>query len=208
MVDRFLINLNRGEGREEKLAKWRKRKESLVLSIFLVIFLVLSSFNYNNHKSMENLIHTKEQKIARVNRELDELKRKGQNVSKDDVMAIARLEQTRFLWTKKFFAIANMLPKNVAVTGMEFANDAFIISYIAKVKKEEKDFDKISEIMELMKGTEDFYTDFASIKFDQSHRIVVENQDILSFKVVCNLRKTVTTKKSPERRDLMERRRM
>jgi len=208
MLDRFLINLNRGEGREEKLAKWRRRKESLVLTAFLLIFLILTSFNYNNHKSMQNLIQTKEQKIARVNRELDELKRQGQNVSKDDVMAIARLEQTRFLWTKKFFAIADMLPKNAAVTGMEFNNDAFIISYIAKVKKEEKDFDKISEIMELMKGTEDFYEDFASIKFDQSHRIVVEGQDILSFQVACALRKTVTTKKSAERRDLMDRRRM
>jgi len=203
MVDRFLINLNRGEGREEKMARWKRRKESLILSVFLALFLVLSILNYNNHKAMKTLIVSKEQKIERVNRELDELKREGQNVSKADVLALARLEQNRFLWTKKFYSIAEMLPKNVAVTGMEFANDAFIIRYISKVRKDEKDFDKISEIMELMKNTQDFYEDFADIKFDQSHRIKVEGQDILSFSVVCKMRKTVTTKKSKADRSRM-----
>lgn len=203
MVDRFLINLNRGEGREEKLARWRRRKESIILSVFLVIFLILTIFNYNNHKSMQELISSKDAKIARINRELDELKREGQNVSKADVLALARLEQTRFLWTKKFYSMAEMLPKDVAVTGMEFANDSYIIRYIAKVRKEEKDFDKISEIMELMKNTQDFYEDFVDIKFDQSHRINVDGQDILAFSTVCKLRKTETTKKSKTNRSRM-----
>lgn len=208
MVERFLINLNRGEGREEKLARWRRRRESLTMTVFLIIFLIMSAFNYNNHKSLQSLIDAKESKVTRINRELDELKRQGQNVSKEDVMSIANLEKTRFLWTKKFFAISDMLPKDLAVTGMEFANDIFTIRYIAKVKKDEKDFDRISEVIELMKGTQDFYSDFANIKFDQSHRIIVDSQDILSFSIKCDLRKTVKSRRSSRSPTSAERRRM
>jgi hypothetical protein len=49
--------------------------------------------------------------------------------------------------------------------------------------------------MELLKGTEDFFKDFMDIKFSESQRITVEGQDILSFAVQCNLRKTVTATK-------------
>ena len=200
MIDRFLINLNRGEGREEKIARWRRRRESVTISVFLALFIVLTVFNLNNHQTMQELINAKEAKISRINRELDELKRQGQNVSKADVLNIARLEQQRFLWTKKFFALADILPKGIAITGLEFASDAFTVKFIAKIKKEEKDFDKISEIMEMLKNTSDFYADFADIKFDQSHRIVVDKQDVLAFSVACKLRKTVTTRKSSSRR--------
>jgi Tfp pilus assembly protein PilN len=195
MVDRFLINLNRGEGQEEKAARWRKRQESITLYAFGLVFIVLIVFNYNNHKALRELIQTKERKIVRINRELEELKRQGQNVSKVDVLALAKLEQTRFLWTKKFKALAEILPDNTAVTGMEFANDAFVIKFVARIKPEVKDFEKISEIMELLKGTEDFFKDFMDIKFSESQRITVEGQDILSFAVQCNLRKTVTATK-------------
>lgn len=203
MVDKFLINLNRDEGQEEKLARWRKRRESITMYSFLAVFLILTIFAYNNHKAMSRLIQTKEEKIARINIELDELAKEGQKVSKEDVMAIAKLEKTRFLWAKKFWAIAEVLPKEIAVTGMEFTNNQLIIKFISKVKFQEKDFDKIDEIMVLLKGTEDFYKDFQNIKFDKSSRIVVDGQDILSFSVLCTLRKTIQAEKRSTRRRVM-----
>lgn len=203
MVDKFLINLNRDEGQEEKLARWRKRRESITMYSFLAVFLILTIFAYNNHKAMSRLIQTKEEKIARINIELDELAKEGQKVSKEDVMAIAKLEKTRFLWAKKFWAIAEVLPKEIAVTGMEFTNNQLVIKFISKVKFQEKDFDKIDEIMVLLKGTEDFYKDFQNIKFDKSSRIVVDGQDILSFSVLCTLRKTIQAEKRSTRRRVM-----
>jgi len=191
MVDKFLINLNRGEGQEEKLVRWRKRRESITLYSFLVIFIILSIFTYNNHKALTHLVNTKEDKIRRINNELDELQKQGQNVSKEDVMAIARLEKTRFLWTRKILALAEVLPDDIAVTGMEFKNNAFIIKFISRIRKDERDFDKIDEIMELLKNTEDFYRDFSNIKFDKSSRIVVDGQEILSFSVLSTLRVTI-----------------
>jgi hypothetical protein len=112
-------------------------------------------------------------------------------VSKEDVMAIARLEKTRFLWTRKILALAEVLPDDIAVTGMEFKNNAFIIKFISRIRKDERDFDKIDEIMELLKNTEDFYRDFSNIKFDKSSRIVVDGQEILSFSVLSTLRVTI-----------------
>ncbi len=203
MVDKFLINLNRDEGQEEKLARWRKRRESITMYSFLAVFLILTIFAYNNHKAMSRLIQTKEEKIARINIELEELAKEGQKVSKEDVMAIAKLEKTRFLWAKKFWAIAEVLPKEIAVTGMEFTNNQLVIKFISKVKFQEKDFDKIDEIMVLLKGTEDFYKDFQNIKFDKSSRIVVDGQDILSFSVLCTLRKTIQAEKRSTRRRVM-----
>ncbi|NQS99241.1 MAG: PilN domain-containing protein [candidate division Zixibacteria bacterium] len=195
MLDRFIINLNRGEGQEEKLARWHRRREAFMLYTFLCIFIVLTLFNYNNHRAMQGLIQIKEEKIERINRELEELQRQGQNVSKADVLALAQLEKNRFLWTKKFWSLAEILPRGVAVTGMEFNNEVYFIKFIARLKQGEKDFDRISELMELLRGTEGFYQDFMEIKFDESHRIVVEDQDILSFSVVCKLRKVVTTQR-------------
>ncbi|MBC8205059.1 hypothetical protein ISS30_07250 [bacterium] len=193
MIKSFKINLNKGEGQEEKLARWRRRRESITLTVFFLIFFFVSAFNYSNHKALKDLINIKENKISQIQHQLDELKREGQNVSKDDVIALARLEQTRFLWTKKFRALADVLPEHVAVTALEFNNDEFIVKLIARIKKNEKEFDKISEIMDLLKTTEDFYQDFASIKFDQSHRIIVDGQDILSFSIVSKLRQTIST---------------
>ena len=193
MVDRFLINLNRGEGQEEKLARWRKRRESFTLYSLLLIFIVISVLNYNNYQAMQDLVDTKESKIARIDTELTELQKQGQNVSKDDVLSIAKHEKTRFLWTKKLLTLAEVLPDEMAVIGMEFNNDAFIIKFISKIKKDQKDFEKISEIMDLLRGNQDFYEDFQDIKFNESHRIIVEDQDILSFSVKANLRKTIST---------------
>jgi len=203
MVEKFLINLNRDEGQEEKLARWRKRRESITMYSFLSVFLILTIFTYNNHKAMSQLIQNKEEKISRINKELENLAKEGQNVSKDDVMAIAKLEKTRFLWAKKFWALAEVLPNEIAVTGMEFTNNQMVIKFIAKVKSQEKDFDKIDEIMGLLKGTEDFYKDFQNIKFDKSSRIVVDGQDILSFSVVCTLRKTIQAEKRSTGRRMM-----
>ena len=202
MVTKFLINLNRGEGQEEKLARWRRRRENITLYSFLLIFLVLSAFTYNNHRTLKTLIDSKEAKIRRINNQLAELQKEGQNVSKEDVMAIARLEQQRFLWTKKLLTLAHVLPDDIAVTGLEFKNFDFIIKFIAKVRKEEKDFDKVNEIMTLLQNTEDFHRDFQDIKFDKSFRIEVDGQDILSFSVVAKLRKTVKAdqKRSSQRR--------
>ena len=200
MIDRVLINLNRGEGQEEKLARWHRRRESIVLYTFLLIFLILTLLTYNNYQAMQNLIQSKESKIARIERELEELQKQGQNVSKADVIAIAKLEKERFLWTKKIWALAEILPKGISITGLEFNNDVFFIKFIARIKPEEKDFDKISGVMDLLRGTESFYQDFMEIMFDKSQRIVVDEQDILSFTVVCKLRQTISRKDSGTRR--------
>jgi Tfp pilus assembly protein PilN len=195
MIDMFLINLNRTEGQEEKLARWRKRKESITIYSFLFIFLILAIFTYNNHRAMSGLIVAKEQKIKRINRELEELAKQGRNVSKEDVLAIAQLEKTRFLWTKKFKALAEVLPKDVAVTGLEYGNNIFLIDFISRIRPEEKDFEKINEIMGYLQNTEDFYQEFGDIKFNKSHRITVDGQDILSFSVICKVRKTIKASK-------------
>lgn len=196
MIDKFLINLNRDEGQEEKMARWRKRREAITMYSFLTVFIVLTLFTYSNHKALTQLVANKEEKIARINTELENLQKEGQNVSKDDVMAIAKLEKTRFLWSKKFWALAEVLPKDLCVTGMEFQNDHLVIKFISKIKSQQKDFDKIDEIISLMKNTEDFYKDFQNIKFDKSSRIVVDSQDVLSFNVVCTLRKTIKAQSS------------
>lgn len=203
MVKCFKINLNKGEGQEEKLSRWRRRRESMTLSVFFIIFLVLAMFNYSNHKALKELIDIKEDKYRQIQVELDELKEQGQNVSKEDVVALARLEKTRFLWTKKFWALSDILPKHIAVTSMELSNYEMIIKFISRIKMKEREFDKISEIMELLQTTQEFYQDFQSIKFDQSHRIVVDGQNILSFSIACKLRKAVTTKRRSKSRRIM-----
>ena len=187
MVRCFTVNLNKGEARAELVVRKQRRTQRIVMAVFVLAFLALGVLNLVNHMELNSVVTEKRDKITEIENQLEELQSIGQNVSKQDVLALSKLEKKRFLWTKRLEILAEILPEDMAVTGLEFHNFDFTIRAISQIKKTQKEFDQVSAFMDMLKGTPFFYQDFKGIRFEKSSRIGVEDQDILSLAIVCDV---------------------
>lgn len=185
MVKQFTINLNKGEGEQAVRVRRQERRAYLVLILFAIVFIVLAGLSWAQNEAINEVIQSRQAKLDRIRFELDSLKREGTKVSKDDVQALARLEGDRFLWARRLEKLAEILPPDLAVTGLEYQNKIFTIRCIAKVDTGVKEFEVISKFIELLKSTPEFRQGMFEIRFDQSLRKIVENQDVLLFSVEC-----------------------
>ncbi|MCX6640671.1 MAG: PilN domain-containing protein [bacterium] len=191
MVKQFSINLNKSEGHAEREARWRKRREVLTIVLFLILFGVISLYTWRSNRALADIISAKQHKIAEIDKRLEEMQRAGKNISKNDVLTLARMEKERFLWTAKLKALADILPQDVVLTLLEFNNRQLRIKAISKILPDEKEFDKVSQFMEMLKSTPFFYREFTNIRFSESHRVRVEDQEILSITITCSIEKPV-----------------
>lgn len=185
MVKQFTINLNKGEGEAVLRGRRQERRSYLLLAIFAVVFLVLGGLTWAQNDAMNDVIASRKKKLERIRFELDSLKREGTKVSKDDVTALARLENERFLWSRRLEKLGEIMPPGMAITGLDYQNKVFRISCIAQVDTTRKEFDIVSKFIELLKGTPEFRQGLHEIRFDQSLRKTIEDQDVLQFSVEC-----------------------
>jgi Tfp pilus assembly protein PilN len=185
MVKSFTINLNKGEGEVVVRMRRQERRSYLVLALFALVFLVLGGLTWAQNGAMNDVIKSRQQKLNRINFELDSLKREATKVSKDDVLALARLESERFLWARRLEKLGELIPPAMAITGLDYQNRIFTINAIAQVDTGQKEFDIISKFIELLKSSPEFRQGLFDIRFDQSLRKKVENEDVLLFSVKC-----------------------
>ncbi len=190
MVKLFSINLNKSEGLAEREARWRKRRELITIVVFVIIFSILSLYTLRNHQALGDIVNAKKRQITEIERRLEELQRTGKNISKSDVLTLARMEKERFLWANKLKILADILPEDVALTLLEFNNRQLRIKAISKIMADEREFDKVAEFMDMLKSTPFFYREFNNIRFSESHRIRIENQEILSITITCSIEKS------------------
>jgi hypothetical protein len=185
MVKQFTINLNKGEGEALVRSRRQERRAYLVLALFVIVFAVLGGLTWAQNRAINDVISSREQKLQRIKFELDSLKREGTKVSKDDVLALAQLESERFLWARRMEKLSQIMPQGMALTGLDFQNKVFKIDCIAQVDTTRKEFEIISKFIELLKSAPEFRQGLYEIRFDQSLRKKVEDQDVLMFTVAC-----------------------
>lgn len=196
MINQFTINLNKGEDIAEREARWRKRREIITLTVLIIFVIILSMINVTQYQMIEGIIDTKESIIREIDRQLDSLKKTGKNISKDDVLALAKLEKERVLWTKKMLAIGQELPQEMALTYVEYKNNVLLMRFITTIKAKEKEFDKVKEMIDKLRASPMFFRDFSEMQLKEQHRADVEDQTILSFSVVCRVTKGAMKSKS------------
>lgn len=201
MIKQFTINLNKGEGEVVIRLRKQERRSYLVLGLFTLVFLVLGGLTWAQNDAMNDVLETRQQKLDRIKFEIDSLKREATKVSKDDVQALARLEQDRFLWARRLEKLAEILPAGMAVTGLEYQNKVFTVHALAQVDTNVKEFEVISKFIELLKSTPEFREGLFEIRFDQSLRKVIEEQDVLVFSVECVTADPSAKKSSAKSRD-------
>jgi Tfp pilus assembly protein PilN len=185
MVKQFSINLNKGEGEAAVRARRHEHRSYLVLALFVIVFIVLGGLTWAQNEAINDVVKSRQNKLDRIRFELDSLKREGTKVSKDDVQALARLEGERFLWSRRLEKLAEILPAEMAVTGLEYQNKVFTIRCMASVDTGVKEFEIISKFIEVLKSTPEFRQGMFEIRFDQSLRKLVEDEDVLLFSVEC-----------------------
>ena len=185
MVKQFTINLNKGEGELVLRQRKQERRSYLLLGLFTLVFIVLGGLTWAQNDAMNDVIKSRQQKLERIQFELDSLKREATKVSKEDVIALARLENERFLWARRLEKLAEILPAGMAVTGIEYQNKILTLHALAQVDTSVKEFDVISKFIELLKTTPEFREGLYEVRFDKSLRKVIEEQDVLVFSVEC-----------------------
>ena len=189
MISQFTINLNKGEDIAEREARWRKRREVITLTVLILFVIILTMINIGQYQMIEGIIDTKENIIADIDRQLDSLKKTGKNISKDDVLALAKLEKERVLWTKKLLAMGQELPEEMALTYIEYKNNVLLIRFVTTIGANEKEFEKVKEMIDKLRASPLFFRDFTEMRLKEQHRAEVEDQTILSFSVVCKVSK-------------------
>jgi len=190
MITQFTINLNKGEDTAEREVRWRRRREIITMTVLILFVLVISYMNYMQYQQSQTVLATKQRTIATINRQLDSLKKTGKNISKEDVLALAKLEKERVLWTKKFLAMGQLLPDEMAITYLEFKNNMLLMRFITTIKKDEKEFDKVKELIDVLRSSPMFFHDFADIRLKEQHQSDIEEQTILSFSVLASIERS------------------
>lgn len=185
MVKQFTINLNKGEGEAAIRARKRERQAMILLAVIALIFLILSGFTWMQHREFRSIIDSKRDKLADIRHQLDSLRREGTKVSKEDIMSLAKLEKDRFLWAERLEAFAQVLPEGMALTGLKFEHGRFTIKAISEIKSEEKEFERVSLLMDILKTTPEFVNRFREIRFTQSKRRRIEDQEVLELVITC-----------------------
>jgi len=187
MITQFTINLNKGEDTAEREVRWRKRREIITMTILIIAVIVVGYMNYMQNQVSQQIIATKMKAKADITRQLDSLKKSGKNISKEDVLALAKLEKERVLWSKKFLSLGELLPEEMAVTYLEFKNNTLLMRFITTIKKDEKEFDKVKGLIDILRASPLFFRDFSDMRLKEQHQSDVEEQTILSFSVLASI---------------------
>ena len=118
----------------------RERNRWFLFGGIVVIFSILYGSMLFINKSTDNLISSRENRIEEVISETESLKKAGINLSKKDIQSLFTIESERILWAKKLQLLSKTTPSDMAITGLTYRNNRFIISAISRISGEEKEF--------------------------------------------------------------------
>ena len=183
------INLNKAESSEvikERILE-RTRWAVFGILIFSLLFLnvrvLMIGLGYNS------VILKKKNQIKELETQIKQLQSKGKNLSKNDIMSFADLEQDRFLWARNMELLGRMTPDDMAITGMKFKRDKLTIKGIALTFEDRKDFEIIDEYVQTLRDNKEFSQNFSRIKYVGHQKVNIRGQDIIRFEVIASIKK-------------------
>ena len=189
MKNYIKINLNKAESSEVLKERAIERVRWIIFSILIFSLLAVNvrslmiGFGYNK------IIKMKKTQIEKLQNQINQLKSKGKNLSKVDIMSFADLEQDRFLWARNMELLGGMTPDDMAITGMRFKRDKLTIKGIALTFEDRKDFEIIDEYVQTLRDNKEFSQNFTRIKYVGHQKINLRGQNIIRFEIVASIRK-------------------
>ena len=186
----ILIDLNQKESDQSRTARIREFMRWSVLTILVTllfggnIFIWYIGINYNN------LLNSKEMDIKQIKYEISLLLEKGKNLSKQDIMTLAKLENNRFMWAECFQKLGNMTPDDMSITGLKFKRNKLVIKGIAVTYKGKKEFEQIENFVHTLKSDNIFSNQFLNLKLKNHELLTIRGQEIVSFEIEAPLKST------------------
>ena len=183
------INLNKAESSEVVKERVLERTRWVVFGVLIFSFLFINirvlmiGFGYNS------VINKKKNQIVQLENQIKQLQSKGKNLSKNDIMSFADLEQDRFLWARNMELLGKMTPDDMAITGMKFKRDKLTIKGIALTFEDRKDFEIIDEYVQTLRSNIEFSENFSRIKYVGHQKVNIRGQNIIRFEVIASIKK-------------------
>ena len=185
----IVINLNKAESAETRLDRIRERARWGIFSILLILLLGANiqvfriSFGYND------IIDQKKLQIKNLKEEINKLESEGKNLSKEDILSFANLEQGRFLWAQNLEKMGSVTPDDIAITGLRFKRGKLVIKGVALTFEDRKDFEIIDEYVQTLRNNKEFSDNFKRIKYVGHSKVSIREQQIIRFEIEASVKK-------------------
>jgi len=183
------INLNKAESSDVLKERALERTRWAIFGAFIFFLFIINlrvwmiGFGYNK------VISKKNNQIQELRNDIMKLQSKGKNLSKNDIMSFADLEQDRFLWARNMELLGKMTPDDMAITGMRFKRDKLTIKGIALTFEDRKDFEIIDEYVQTLRANKEFSENFTRIKYVGHQKINIRGQNIIRFEIIASIKK-------------------
>lgn len=189
MKSYITINLNKAESADIRQERVRERTRWSVFGILIFLLLGMNVRVWMINSGYNRVIDQKKSEIHNLKEQIKQLQSRGKNLSKNDIMSFADLEQNRFLWASNLQLLGSMTPDDMAITGMRFKRDKLTIKGIALTFEDRKDFEIIEEYVQTLRNNKDFSDNFSRIKYVGHQKVDVREQKIIRFEIVASIRK-------------------
>ena len=190
----IVINLNKAESAETLQARLKERFRWGVFGVLIVLLVGVNARVWIINSGYDKIINKKELEIARLKNEINKFQSEGKNLSKEDILSFADLEQDRFLWARNLEKMGALTPDDIAITGLKFKRKKLVIKGIALTFEDRKDFEIIDEYVQTLRNNIEFASNFSKIKYVGHSKVNVRGQDIVRFEIEASSKKS--TKKN------------
>ena len=183
------INLNKAESAETRKERIREQTRWAVFGILILFLLAMNVRVWMISRGYDRVIDKKRTEIEELAEQIKKLRSRGKNLSKNDIMSFADLEQDRFLWARNMELLGTMTPDDMAIIGMRFKRDKLTIKGIALTFEDRKDFEIIDEYVQTLRDNKEFSDNFIRIKYVGHQKVDIRGQQIIRFEIVASIRK-------------------
>ncbi|MBO62198.1 MAG: hypothetical protein CMG33_01580 [Candidatus Marinimicrobia bacterium] len=183
------INLNKAESAETRKERIREQTRWAVFGILILFLLAMNVRVWMISRGYDRVIDQKRTEIEELAEQIKKLRSRGKNLSKNDIMSFADLEQDRFLWARNMELLGTMTPDDMAIIGMRFKRDKLTIKGIALTFEDRKDFEIIDEYVQTLRDNKEFSDNFIRIKYVGHQKVDIRGQQIIRFEIVASIRK-------------------
>ena len=183
------INLNKAESAETRKERIREQTRWTVFGILILFLLAMNVRVWMISRGYDRVIDQKRTEIEELAEQIKKLRSRGKNLSKNDIMSFADLEQDRFLWARNMELLGTMTPDDMAIIGMRFKRDKLTIKGIALTFEDRKDFEIIDEYVQTLRDNKEFSDNFIRIKYVGHQKVDIRGQQIIRFEIVASIRK-------------------
>jgi len=159
------INLNQTVSKAQLEQLKEERNRWILFGFIVLLFIGSATWFYIVNKKLANNINNWEATIEEIKNKTEALTTTGKiNLSKIDIKNLHKFEKKRIYWSKKFLALSEMTPEDMAVTRFEFKGKNFSLEGIGNLEEGEEPLEIAKSFIDKINKNEDFNKDFKNLK--------------------------------------------